>query len=47
MEIFNTLLSLCEQTPLVTGGFPLSMQGPVMQSFDVFYVISLKKLFGI
>ena len=42
MEIFSTLLALCEGNPQVTGVFP--SQRPVTWSFDVFFHVSLNKL---
>ena len=41
MGTVSTLLALCEENLLVTGGFP--RQTPVMQSFDVFFDVSLNK----
>ena len=41
MESFSMLLALYEGNPPVTGGFP--SQGPVTQSFNVFFDLHLKK----
>ena len=42
MEMFSTLLDICEGNPEVTVRF--SHKGPVLQSFYVFFVVILKKL---
>ena len=41
METFSALLALCEGNLLVTGEFPLGLQRPVTQSFDVFFDLRL------
>ena len=41
METFSALLTLCEENPSVTGGFP--SQRPVIWSFDVFFDLRLNK----
>ena len=38
METLPALVVLCERNPSVTGGFP--HKGPVMQSFDVLFVVN-------
>ena len=42
METLSPLLALCEGNPLVTSGFPSQMAR--MESFDIFFVVSLNKL---
>ena len=49
MEALSPSLAFCEGNPPVTGGLPVSpvdssCKGPVVQSFDVFAVISSKLL---
>ena len=41
MEIFSTLLALCEGNPPGTDGFP--SQRPVTRDVDVFFDLRLKK----
>ena len=41
METFSALLTLCEENPPVTGGFP--SQRPATRSFDVFFDLRLNK----
>ena len=43
MEIFSTFLALCEWNSPVTSGFP-SYKGPIMQRFDVFFVVNVLNL---
>ena len=44
METFSALLAFCAGNSPVTGEFPT--QKPVMQIFDVFFELHLKKRLG-
>ena len=43
MEMFSSLLVFCEENPPVDVDFP--HEGPVIQTFDDFFVVSMNMLF--